>query len=88
LVQRWFAQPFKGSRFSAAAILKGGQSNPKRNSEKANTRLPCKVRWMYGIIESYIKLFKLTYTLFKALRAGRIMNVEYRSNEFSAVRLF
>jgi hypothetical protein len=34
---------FQGSRFSAAAGLKSGQSNRKRNSEKANNEYRSKV---------------------------------------------
>jgi hypothetical protein len=37
---------------SAASGLESGQSNLNRNFEKANTRLPCIVRWV-GVIIDY-----------------------------------
>ena len=39
------------SGVSAAAGLKSGQFDRKRNFEKANTRLPCIVRWFSVILE-------------------------------------
>jgi hypothetical protein len=57
------------------AGLKSGQSNRKRNFEKANTRLPCIVRWVTVIIDLKSNWFNLSHTAFKALRAGRIMNI-------------
>ncbi len=67
---------------SAAAGLKSSQFNRKRNSKKANTRLPCIVRWVSIKFEFWIKLLNLSRTSFKALRAGRIMNFECRSSVF------
>jgi len=43
---------FQVSGVSAASGLKNGKSNGKRNSEKANTRLPCIVHWV-GVIIDY-----------------------------------
>jgi hypothetical protein len=61
-VQRFRGSGFKGSRFSAASGLKNGQSNRKRNFEKANTRLPCIMRHVSVIIDLNIKWLYLPHT--------------------------
>jgi hypothetical protein len=55
-VQRFWVQGFKVQeyrvqRFSIGAGLKSVQPNRRGNFEKANTRLPCIVRWVAVIIE-------------------------------------
>jgi len=57
----------------AAARMRKSELLEVGRKLKTNTRLPCKVRWFYGIIELLIKSFKLTHTHYKALRAGRIL---------------
>jgi hypothetical protein len=75
---------FQVSGVSPAAGLKSGQSNLKRNTEKANTRLPCIVRWVGVIIDFQTKWLNLPHTVSRHCGQDeyRTRNNEYRSRVF------